>query len=69
MKKQLTMLISTFNITLLILQFCEFLMKKQPSKIFRKGTFKKVAKCKGKHLRRGLFFNRVAGWRDSTLLK
>ena len=35
----------------------------------RKGVLRNLAKFAGKHLRRRLFFNKVAGLKPATLLK
>ena len=46
------------------------IFKKQPPEVFcKKIALKNFAKFTGKHLCQGLFFNKVAGFRPSTLLK
>ena len=46
------------------------IFKKQPPEVFcKKSALKNFAKFTGKHLCQGLFFNKVAGFRPSTLLK
>ena len=55
----------------------EYFRKKSPSTIrssrpdvfCEKGVFRNFVKFTGKHLRQGLFFNKVAGLRPATLLK
>ena len=40
----------------------------EKEEFFKKGLFKNSTKFTGKHLCRGLFCNKVAGWRPATSL-
>ena len=40
----------------------------RPEKFYKEGVLKNSTKFTGKHLRRGLFCNKAAGWRPATSL-